>query len=239
MNWDNETVVGNKAEASRRGKGMGPSCFITKAFSCHLACRTGSIFYLFSFFLFQAALTAIIKIMASLLPYVLITFLVKPTICRQGPGRGPFSRVCGEQRGQAGQGSDPWPPAQAASLVGTAARREEPVTLTEIFIKGLSCPSPSAVVRSGLFRTFVGFIYFDFINITKNKYFPWDMAVCIPLLTSIYSAPLLAASECLVFSTGSTLRFTPPVQLCAGTQAWNWGNRVQDINLEAAASGAI
>lgn len=44
-----KNVVGNKVEASRRGKGMGPSCLITKAFSCHLACRTGFIIYLIFF----------------------------------------------------------------------------------------------------------------------------------------------------------------------------------------------
>ena len=72
LNGDNENFVGNKAEATRRGKGMGPSCLIKKAFSCHLACRTGFIICLF--FFIQAALAVIITIMASLLPYALFAF---------------------------------------------------------------------------------------------------------------------------------------------------------------------
>lgn len=87
-----------------------------------------------------------------------------------------------------------------------------PATLTKVFIKGLSCPSLSAVMSGGLFRTFAGFIYFYFINTAKNRCFPWDMAVCTPLLTSVYGAPLSAASECLGFLIGSTLRFYSPVQ---------------------------
>lgn len=49
---DNENFVGNKAEATRRGKGTGPSCLNKKAFSCHLACRTGFIIS-FIFFLLR------------------------------------------------------------------------------------------------------------------------------------------------------------------------------------------
>lgn len=158
-----KNVVGNKVETNRRGKGMGPSCLITKAFSCHLACRTGFIIY--PIFLFQAALAAIIKIITSLLPYALFTFMWS---LQSGARKRVLLQGLWLAQGR-GVGQWPWPPAQAASLAGTAARRGKPVTLTKVFIKGLSCPSPSAVVSGALFRTFSGFIYFYFINIAKNR----------------------------------------------------------------------
>lgn len=96
-----KNVVGNKVEANRRGKGMGPSCLITKAFSCHLACRTGFIIYLI--FLFQAALAAIIKIITSLLPYALFTYIhVKPAVRDQEEGPSPGSMAStGDRLGRA------------------------------------------------------------------------------------------------------------------------------------------
>lgn len=81
LNGDNENFTGNKAEATRRGKGMGPSCLIKKAFSCHLACRTG--FFIYLLFFIQVVLAVIITIMSFLLPYVLFAF------------PGPFPGGCG------------------------------------------------------------------------------------------------------------------------------------------------
>lgn len=131
--------------------------------------------------------------MASLLPCALFTFLWSP----QSRAREKTllqGLWLGEGTGWVGQWL--WPPAQAASLAGTAARRGKPVTLTKVFIKGPSCLSPSAIVSGGVLRTFAGFIYFYFINIAKTRYSPstWRFAPpCSQVFIGLPSLQLLGA----------------------------------------------
>lgn len=93
LNGDNENVVGNKAEATRRGKGTGPSCLNKKAFSCHLACRTGFIIYLI--FFYSGGISSNYNNNGISIAICIICIPTKPTSCRQGPGRGPFPGGCG------------------------------------------------------------------------------------------------------------------------------------------------
>lgn len=80
-----KNVVGSKVEASRRGKGMGPSCLITKAFSCHLACRTGFIIYLF--FFISDSISSNYKNNGISIAICTIYIPVKPAI-KEGPSPG-------------------------------------------------------------------------------------------------------------------------------------------------------
>lgn len=121
------------------------------------------------------------------------------------PAQGP-AQLSGEgSTGVAGQAKQP-------ACCGTAARQGRPVALTKVSIEGLSCPSlPRLCVVEPAGLLLFAFI-FVFINITKSRCFPWEMAVCIPLFAGIYRVPLSAASECLLFLTGFIPTFTSPLQ---------------------------
>lgn len=117
----------------------------------------------------------------------------------------------GDQQGRAAA-SHPHPLRQQPAWPGLQPGRESLSLSQKFSSKGFPAPTlqhQCVVDSSGLLLVLFIFI---FINIAKNRYFPWEVAVCIPLLVDIYRTPLCAASECLVVLTGFILTFTPSRQ---------------------------
>lgn len=106
----------------------------------------------------------------------------------------------------------PHPLCQQPAWPGLQPGRESLSLSQKFSSKGFPAASlqhQCVVDSSGLL---LGLFIFIFINMAKNRFFPWEMAVCIPSLADIYRTPLCAAFECLVVLTGFILTFTPPRQ---------------------------